>query len=386
MRARVLEKRGDGFRAELEEILEDGGQRAEPPCPHFGNCGGCALQHVAPGAYLDFKRRLVTTALARSGLPGELVEPCQAFGAATRRRASLKAVGTGRGVVVGFNRAGAHGIVDIEVCPVVEPSIAAFLAPLRAFLKGRLKQGERISVGVSRCDSGLDVLVDASWKLDGLLRQDLAALGSETGLARLCVGTAADAEEIVVFRPPEVGFDGIPVVPPPGAFLQASRDTEKFLIGFVLDHLAGATHVADLFSGCGTFALPLARAAEVSAFDVDVQMIDACRMAADRAGGKIASLRGIRRDLFRNPVSSGEMSGFDGLIFDPPRAGAKAQVGEIAASSVPRIVAVSCNPVTFARDARILVDGGYRLETVVPLDQFVWSAHVELAAVFEKGA
>lgn len=386
VKARLLEKRGDGTHAQLEEVLEDGGQRAEPPCPHFGTCGGCALQHVAVDAYLDFKRNLVTTALDRQGLPTDLVEPCEAFGPATRRRVSLKAVGTGRGVVVGFNRARAHGVVDVEVCPVVEPSIAGFIAPLREFLRGRLKQGERLSINISRCDSGLDVLIEVKWKLDGMLRQDLASFASENDLARLCVGTVEDAEEIVVFRPAEVGFDGIPVVPPPGAFLQASQDAEKYLIAFALEHLRGALHIADLFSGCGTFALPLAKDAEVMAVDVDARMIDACRAAADRAGGKVASLRGIRRDLFRNPVSAGEMAEFDGLIFDPPRAGAKAQAGEIAASGVPRIVAVSCNPVTFARDARILVDGGYRLEKLVPLDQFVWSAHVELVAVFEKDA
>lgn len=386
VRARVAEKHGDGFRAQLEEVLEDGGQRIEPACPHFGTCGGCALQHIAADAYLDFKRDLVTTALARQGLPKDLVEPCVAFGPATRRRVSLKAVGTGRGVVVGFNRASAHGVVDVEVCPVVEPSIATLIAPLREFVRGRLGQGERLSIHISRCDSGLDVLIDVKWKLDGLLRQDLASFASENDLARLCVGTVEDAEEIVVFRPPEVGFDGIPVVPPPGAFLQASRGAEKYLIGFALEHLRGAAHIADLFSGCGTFALPLAKEAEVIAVDVDAQMIDACRAAADRAGGKITRLRGVRRDLFRNPVSAGEMAEFDGLIFDPPRAGAKAQAGEMAASSVPRIVAVSCNPVTFARDARILVEGGYRLEKLVPLDQFVWSAHVELVAVFEKGA
>ena len=266
----------------------------------------------------------------------------------------------------------------------MEPSIAGFIAPLRAFLRGRLKQGERLSVSITRCDAGLDVLIGVNWTLDSSLRQDLATFAGENDLARLCVGL--EAEEIVVFRSPEVGFYGIPVVLPPGAFLQASRDAEKYLIDFALEHLKVAAHVADLFSGCGTFALPLAKNAEVSAFDVDAEVIDACRAAADRAGGKIARLRGIRRDLFRNPISAGEMMEFDGLIFDPPRAGAKAQAREIAASRISRIVAVSCNPVTFARDARILVDGGYRLEKLVPLDQFVWSAHVELVAVFEKGA
>lgn len=384
VRARVLERRGDGYSAKIEEILEDGGHRTQPPCPHFGTCGGCALQHIASDTYLEFKRNLVVTALDRHGLSTETVEPCVGFGAATRRRASLKAIGTGRGVVVGFNRAGDHGIVDVDVCPVLEPSIEDFVAPLRDFFKGRLKQGERASVGVSRCGSGLDVLMEVKWKLDGLLRQDLATFAAEADLARLCVGTPANAEEIVVFRPPEIQFASVAVVPPPGAFLQASREAEKFLIDFALEHLGEAGHVADLFSGCGTFALPLACQTQVSAFDFDIQMIDACRAAAGRAGGKTASLRAVRRDLFRNPVSRSEMSEFDGLIFDPPRAGAKAQVSEIAGSSVPRVVAVSCNPATFARDARILVDGGYRLDKLIPLDQFVWSAHVELAAVFEK--
>lgn len=383
VRARVGKKQGDGFAARIVEVLEDGPGRVVPPCGHFGDCGGCALQHIAEDSYLAFKRGLVVSALAKRGFRDIPVEPCAAFEHAGRRRAVFKAVNVGSRVLLGFNKAASHKIVDIQTCEVLVREIAQIIDPLRRFLGGFLEPREEISVSVLASETGLDVAVATKRDLDAGARMALAEFAGSQELARLCVGEGAEPEEVVVRTQPIVEFDGIPVAPPPGAFLQVSRSAQEFLTAFALRHLSGVSRVADLFCGCGTFALPLARDKQLQGFDSDARMLAAARAATERSA-KTLDFQATQRDLFRNPLTAREFGAFDGVIFDPPRAGAKEQAREIAASGVPVVVAVSCNPSSFARDARLLADGGYTLKTVTPVDQFVWSAQVELAAVFVK--
>lgn len=383
IRARLGKKQGEGFAARIVEVLEEGPERVEPPCRHFGDCGGCALQHIAGDGYLAFKRDLVVSALSKRGFHDVTVDPCAAFEPASRRRAVFKAVNVGSRVLLGFNQAASHKVVDVQACEVVVREIAQIIDPLRRFLGGFLRAREETAVSVLASETGLDVLIAVTRDLDAEARMALAEFAGSQKLARLCVGEGSDPEEIVVRAPPIVEFDGIPLTPPPGAFLQASRSAQKFLTAFTLHHLSGASRVADLFCGCGTFALPLGRDKQVQGFDSDQAMLGAARAASERSA-KALDFQATQRDLFRNPLTAREFGEFDGLIFDPPRAGAKEQAREIAASDIPVVVAVSCSPSSFARDARLLVDGGYSLKTVTPVDQFVWSAQVELAAVFEK--
>ncbi|WP_051341336.1 class I SAM-dependent RNA methyltransferase [Azospirillum halopraeferens] len=382
VRVRPGESRGDGVRAELLEVLEPGPGRGTPACRHFGTCGGCTLQHLDDAAYAAWKLEAVHAALARAGLEGVPVAPLARTAPGGRRRARFAALKRGKRVWLGFNERASHRLVDLEVCPVLAPRLAALLPPLRAALAAVLPDGGACDVVAADPEGGIDLLLVGPRRLARAARERLTALGAEHGIARLSwqPDDRGVPEPVAHLRPVTVRFAGVPVVPPPGGFLQASAAGEAALTAAVLDAVGdGARRVADLFAGIGTFAIPLAQRSSVHAVEGDGAAVAALARAA---GG--LRLTTERRDLFANPLTAKELARFDAVVFDPPRAGAAAQAAELAAGKVPLVVAVSCNPATFARDARTLADGGYALRRVYPVDQFLWSAHLELVGVFAR--
>ncbi|MGB8274276.1 MAG: class I SAM-dependent RNA methyltransferase, partial [Alphaproteobacteria bacterium] len=369
----------------LITVLRPAPSRREPACPHFGTCGGCALQHMADDAYSEWKRGLVIAALAQRGFRDAEVGALSRVGPGTRRRASLKAMRLAGGPVLGFYARGSQRVVDVARCPVLVPGLESLIAPLRALLGSLLGPSEKAEIELSWTDTGADVAISAGREPTLADRGRLAEFAMSRDLARLCWqgGRNRPIEPVVERRKPEIAFGGAAVQLPPGAFLQPSAEGEARLIAWVSEAAAGAARIADLYSGCGTFALPLAKSARVHAVEGDSAMADALRQAAGRAGLS-GRLTVECRDLERRPLIARELSDFDAVVFDPPRPGAKAQAAEIAKSDVLTVVAVSCNPATFARDARTLADRGFRLGRVMPLDQFLWSPHVELVAAFSR--
>lgn len=365
-------------RGNLVSVDKPSPERIAPACRHFGICGGCAVQHLEGGAYRAWKRDVVVQALKSRGIEAE-IGALVACDPRTRRRAAFTARRTEAGMLFGFNRAQSAEIVAVEECPVLMPAIVTALDSLRRLAALVAATSQPFQVAVTVTDSGLDVAIGGSGKLADDARRAAVAFVIQQGFARLSV----DGEIVVEPRKPTVSFGAVAVIPPPGAFLQATTDAELAMAGLVGVHLERAKQVADLFSGCGTFALRLARNARVHAVEGDAGSLAALDRAARMAGGlKPVSIE--RRDLFRRPLTVKELARFDGLVFDPPRAGAEEQARQIARSDVPIVAAVSCNSATLARDLRILLDGGYRLQSVTPIDQFLWSPHVEAVALLEK--
>jgi 23S rRNA (uracil1939-C5)-methyltransferase len=384
LRVRIERRRGDGFAARAIEVLAAGPGRATPPCPHFGECGGCALQHLQEAPYADWKRGLVAQHLARRGLGEVPVDPLVRVPPTSRRRVSLAAERRGGSVRLGFHARASHRVIDATDCRIVTPRIAALLPRLRAALPQALGDGEAAQILATETDGGLDLLIGAARASDREAREALARFAEAADLARLCWKTPTEAPEpIAIRRPAQLRFGGVRVDLPPGAFVQPTAAGEAALVARVTKAVAGARAIADLYAGCGTFAFPLAGAAAVHAVEGDAAAIGALAAAARRANlaGRVST---ERRDLAAAPLAPAELARFDAVVFDPPRAGAKEQAARLARSGVGRIVAVSCDPATFARDARILADGGYRLDRVTPIDQFLWSPHVELAAMFRR--
>ena len=366
-----VEPNGATGHAELVGLIEASPMRVEPVCPHFGACGGCALQHLETGAYLAWKRDLVAAALKARGLQAE-VDPIRQVPLASRRRASLT-LGRGKdGLLLGYRRARSHDLIDVSVCPVLSPRIVSALPGLKLALAPLLGGKREARVSVTETERGLDIVLEGVKPASAALGA-FAAKAAELGVARLTVG----GDSIGPVSAPEVDLSGVKVKLPPGAFLQASREAEAVLSELVREGTSGAKRIADLFAGLGTFTFALAKEAAVDAYEVDEASLAALSEAA-RKTPKLKPVRGVVRDLFRVPLSAKELRAYGAVVFDPPRAGALAQAKELANSEVPRLVAVSCNPGTLARDLRTLVDGGYRLERIVPVDQFLFSPHVEV--------
>ena len=373
-----VEREGDD-RARLLDILESSPHRVRPVCPHFGRCGGCALQHMAAPAYLGWKREQVVSALAQRGFHAKdvaaLVHPVRPLPLRSRRRAVLTAKRE-RATRLGYSARLSHDFVAAGPCPILTPAIESRLPDL-ASLVGMLP-GDGLRVTVLDAMPGLDVTVEGAGPIAApALRADLARRAADIGVARLTVA----GETVVEHAAPVLDIGGVSVVPPPGGFVQASAAAEETLAGLVLDGIGKARSVADLFAGIGTFTFRLARRARVTAVEGEEAAVAALDRARRRAPG-LKPISAIVRDLDRRPLMPAELKDFDAVVFDPPRAGAKAQAERLAASRVPGVVAVSCNPASFARDARILADGGYRLRWVAPVDQFLFSPHIELVAAF----
>jgi 23S rRNA (uracil1939-C5)-methyltransferase len=354
--------------------LEPGPHHQLPPCRHFPECGGCQLQHVDDAAYQQYLIDRVGGALAQHGIKTAVREP-HLSPPNSRRRASLRTLRVGRGVTLGFNEERSHRIVDMRECHILRPELFALVAPLRALLATILPPKRPGEVGLTLCDQGVDLALKGV-RVEGLQATEaLTDFAERHRLARLAVDEGFGLETRFEPVPATVTLSGHAVPLPLGAFLQATEDGEGALVSAVLEATAGAQRAADLFSGIGTFALALA--GEVLAAEASRDAV----LAMKRARPAVAV---EHRDLYRRPLSSGDLERFDAVVLDPPRAGAAEQVRELAGSTVPRIAYVSCNPATFARDARILVDGGYALQWVRPVGQFRWSTHIELAAAFSR--
>lgn len=364
-------------RATLLSVLEPSPQRVAPASPHFGLCGGCAIQHLAAEPYAQWKRDKVVRALRSRGIDAE-VEALVRCPPASRRRITLTARAIGGRAVLGFNAAQSHDIVEIEECPVAVPQITAALGDLRA-LAGLVATGNKpFRITVTATETGLDLAIADLQRLDERRRQRAIEFVLARGFARLSIG----GEAIVEREKPVVLFGDVPVVLPPGGFLQATMHAEKAMADLVMNWMQGARYVLDLFAGSGTFALRLARNARVHAVEGDGEALAALGQAAKKASS-LKPVTSERRDLFDRPVLARELASFDGLVFDPPRAGAEAQCRQIARARIKRIAAVSCNPGTLGRDLALLVEGGYRVRRIVPIDQFLWSPHVEVVALLE---
>ena len=366
-------------------LLRASPERVAPVCRHFGpdgkngTCGGCALQHLAAESYQTFKRNVVVEALSAQGLDCP-VEPLVAAAPEQRRRATFSGRRTESGIVIGFSSPESHHIVEIEECPVLSPVVFSRLPALK-LLAGILVSGtEPFRISVLASETGLDIDFTGIRPPSDKRRQAATrAVIAVKGIARLTFA----GEIIVEPERPALEIAGTRIAPPAATFAQATTEAEAVMASLVTGHLTSCRNVADLFSGFGTFALRLAQKARVHAVEFDGPALAALDLAVRSRQG-LKPVTSERRDLFRRPLMPRELAGFDGVVFDPPRAGAKEQAAELAQSKVAKVVAVSCNPATLARDLRLLVDGGYRVERVVPIDQFLWSPHVEAVALLTR--
>lgn len=382
VQAHIVRPIGEGWAAELISVDEPAAARVEPPCPHFGTCGGCAVQHFAPANYRTWKRARIVEALSKRGFADPSVADTVATAPASRRRATFVAALRGGKATIGFHQRRGDTIVDIETCEVLVPTLVGLMNDLRRAMPDLLARDGRYGWHAVQCDTGIDLTLRADREPGLEERQALAGFAESHDIARLSWRAGDDLEPIAWRRPALVRFGSVDVAPPPGAFLQASKGGEAAIVDAMRDTFDSMQSVADLFSGCGSLSFPVSDTAKVHAVDADKGMIDALIAAAHSA--QRSQVTAECRDLFARPLEPTELTAYHTVIFDPPRAGARAQAERLAASNVPLVVAVSCDPATFARDARILVDGGYRLERVTPIDQFLWSASVELVAMFRR--
>ncbi len=362
--------------------VQPGPHRATPPCRHFGRCGGCQLQHLDDAALADFVHERVLNAARKQGLEPDRISPVHLSPPNTRRRASLRAVNGGGRPLIGFSEAGSHRVIDIRECHVLAPPLFALVEPLRTLLAPR-RGRYAAEISLTLADQGVDCALKGLAIEDLEQTETLLELCRAQGVARLTLDQGFGAETFWEPEPVTVMLSGVAVAFPSGGFLQATADGEAALVAAVREWRAGAGGVADLFAGLGTFAFALAGPARVLAAEAARDGHLACRAAAGRAGVPVEA---VHRDLFRNPLRAEELHGVDAVVLDPPRAGAREQVVQLAGSGVPRIAYVSCNPSSWARDGRILADAGYRLAELRPVGQFRWSTHVELASLFERPA
>jgi 23S rRNA (uracil1939-C5)-methyltransferase len=378
----VAEVHGHPDRRKLLAVEVASVERVAPFCPHFGVCGGCAIQHWRADAYRAWKRHIAVDTLRQSKLDCEVAELIDAHGAG-RRRVTLHArLGTHDVLKVGFAAANSHDIVPVDRCPILDPALAGALDAAWALAEPMLptiKSGKPLDIQVTATKNGLDIDVRGSGPLPSSMVTALSAIAERHRLARL----TRHGELVLIRNAPIVTMGTAEVMLPPGSFLQATAAGEETLAALVATRCAKARHIADLFCGVGPFALRLAGKARIAAFDSDEGAIGALQKAAATTPG-LKPVKAETRDLFRRPLMPQELRDFDAVIFDPPRQGAQAQAQQLAASKVPVVIAVSCNVATFARDARTLLDGGYRMETVTPVDQFRHTPHVELVARFSR--
>lgn len=360
--------------------LQHGPHHATPPCRHFGDCGGCQLQHVDEAALRQFVTDRVVNAAAGQGIEVEEVLPTHISPPNSRRRTTLHAMRIAKGAVVGFKQAASHRIVDLAECHILRPELFALVPALREFV-GRHGPKGVVDIELTLCDQGVDCGM-RNITLDGLGPTEAALeLAQTQGLARLTVDQGYGAETVWEPEPVTVTLGGAAVNMPPSAFLQATLDGEERLVADACEWLQGTGALADLFSGLGTFAFALSEGRKVLAAEAAREAHLACKSAAARTGLQIGALH---RDLFRNPLTPDELNRFGGVVLDPPRAGALDQVARLAESQVNRVAYISCNPSSWARDAKQLVEAGFRLEKLRPVGQFRWSTHVELSSYFTR--
>lgn len=369
----------DGERGQLVEIIAPSESRIAAICPLYTRCGGCAAQHMAPGLYREWKRQQVVTALERAGVKAPVADLVDAHGAG-RRRVTFHARRQGEAMVVGFMAARSHELIEVEACPVLVPGLDRAPAVAQMLASRMGGANKPLDIQVTASEAGLDVDLRGHGPLGDKLRLALTQLAERLDLARL----SNHGEIVVERRPPLQQMGKALAAPPPGGFLQATALGEETLAGLVMAALPKAKRAADLFAGCGPFSFRMAERTQVLAVESD----KAAMLALAKGFGATPGLKPIAtetRDLFRRPLLEHELNGFDVVVLDPPRAGAEAQVKRLAASKVRDVIYVSCDAGSFARDAATLVAGGYALEAVTPVDQFRYSAHVELVGVFRRG-
>jgi len=370
-------------RGALLEILRTGPTRVKPPCPHFPQCGGCRFQHMNDDSYSNFKLGQLQQLLARERLDTSIFLPSVTTASGTRRRARLAAKRDKKAkLTLGFNEWRSHNIVNISACPVLVPALEAFIPALRDQLPGWLPPDSECDIQLTALPDGIDVVLIGGPKLDLDGRQTLASLAECLDIAHLSwrKWDRSPIEPIAHRKPLTVHYGKTSLAFPPGSFLQATEVGEKALIDFVRDVSGTGIRVLDLFSGLGTFGLSLPEAKHVRFADLDGPAIETLERAAKHNPHYEVDLRNLLGDAF----SAGECDDYDLVIFDPPRGGAKAQATQLAKSKVPDIVAISCDPPSFIKDAKTLIEGGYKLESLLPVDQFLWSSHMELAAHFAR--
>ena len=366
-------------RRRLLRVQHASPERIAPFCPHFGVCGGCAIQHWNDAPYQAWKRNIVVETLAQAKVDCEVAPLVDAHGAGRRRMTLHARMGTHEVLKVGFAAAGSHDIVPVDRCPILDPALDGALEAAWAIAEPLISVGKPLDIQATATRNGLDIDVRGSGALPTAMITTLSRVAEKHRLARL----TRHGELVLMRNAPEVAIGNATVVLPPGSFLQATVKGEETLASLVHDHCGRAKQIADLFCGVGPFALRLARKARVMALDSDAAAVAALQKAAQSTSG-LKPVKAEPRDLFRRPLMPQELRDFDAVVFDPPRQGAQAQVTQLAASKVPVVVAVSCNAATFARDAKILIDGGYRIEAVTPVDQFRHTPHVELVARFTR--
>ena len=382
VRARLGPRRGAGYEGRVIELIAPGSGRAAPPCRHFGHCGGCALQHLDRDLYRRTKLAGLTTALDRVGIDSGAVEEPRVV-APARRRARLGLVrprDPHQPARIGYRERFRHDLVDLRECLVLEPALFALVGQLRGLIPDLLPPGGMAEATLTRTDSGIDLLLESAAPPGLGVLEALARLGDECDLARIVWRSRQHETLVAERRPVRLMNSGIAVPFPPGAFVQASQAAERVLVEEVVRGIGPGRPALDLYAGLGSFALALARGGRVHAVEGDA----GAAAALARAAIGVPGLSVERRDLARDPLLPEALAPYRAAVFDPPRAGAARQAAALAAAAIETVVAVSCNPATFARDAARLVAGGFRLERVAPVDQFVWTPHLELVAVFRR--
>ncbi len=374
----IVRIEGTGNRVRLLSVEEPSPHRTTPVCKHFGSCGGCLLQHLSADTYLDFKHSLITSALRSRGLDLP-VSPVSAIAARTRRRTVMTALRAGKRVVLGFYERKGRTVIDIDECPILRSGITDAFPVIRQLCEIALAKKGALKLTILETVTGLDVAMTGLGKNAERLYPKLAQLIVGSAICRL----TADGETVIQIAEPVLDMNGVKALPVAGGFTQAAAEAERQLASHVLAACRGAGRVADLFAGIGTFSLRLAKECHVHAVEGDRAALAALTKAA-RTQAHLKPVSVEARDLFYRPLLPEDLKNFDAIVFDPPRAGAQSQTEQIALSSVPLVVAVSCNPATFARDLRTLIDGGYEAEAIHPVDQFLFSPHIEAVAVLRR--
>jgi 23S rRNA (uracil1939-C5)-methyltransferase len=387
--ARPLQARGDGWHAFAETIADATDARVEPPCRHFGRCGGCVLQHWRDAEYRTWKAGLVSYALSQAGFTPPDPLPFVPGLPGERRRMDFAVRRAAGRIVLGLHEQRSAEVVDVTDCLVLHPTLMALMEPLHGLLQGLKAVRREGSVVINLLDSGPDMLLrtDAALTLED--RIALTDFARDHGLPRVSQAGANDTPETIgLLRPPVTELSGVIVRPPPGVFMQATAEGERAIIEAVLSgmpaKITGKTRVAELYAGCGTLTFALARVVRVAAFEGDTATFGALKQAINQ-GGVAGRIEAFQRDLARQPLSAKELGAFAAVVLDPPHGGAAAQIGQIAAAGIATVVYVSCNPATLSRDARVLRLAGYKLASVTAIDQFLWSARVESVSVFRRG-
>jgi 23S rRNA (uracil1939-C5)-methyltransferase len=388
--------RGDGVTADGRYVahaapgdrLDPGGglihgpHHMSPPCKHFPLCGGCQLQHLDEDTLAVFVRERITHALATQHVEPTQIMPTHLSPAYRRRRVAVRSAWAGKNLQLGFSTEKSHRIIDLQQCDVMAPSLFALLDLIRKFLEPRLNRARQVQIKLAIVDQGVDVLIE-NWIANDLdAHEALSAFAQTHSIARLSLDEGYGPVTFYEPDPVTVTLGGVAVAYPPYGFLQATVDGEAALVAAVEQIVGDATNIADLFAGLGTFTLSLGKSRKVYAGEADRDAITALKTAS---GLVLRQVFTEHRDLFRRPLSVEELGRFGAVILDPPRAGAREQVGQLGLSKVPRIAYVSCNPSSFARDAKTLVEGGYTLQRIWPVGQFRWSSHVEMVGEFIRG-